>query len=265
MQRRSKRLPEPKIVEKYGDAWPYERYYDADTATYPLGSKILFRVIVGFFWLVAKIWTRFSVEGQENLEGIPNDQGVIYIANHGCIADPVFIQCAQLRKRVVRYLYKSEYDRNDALKFIFSRIGAIPLVRGTADRKALKRAAHALERGEDVGIYPEGTRVRGRFARGPAHGGFALIAHMANAPIIPVAVEGAWRLPKPGKVRMMVGKPIYLDQFEHLDRKERMAAIEQVAMDEVFRMREELDMRNKDYPAEERKGIFTPAPKRLEE
>lgn len=246
--------PDEKLIKKYGQEWPLERYYEADTDTYPLGSRIFAAIAVGLFWLIGKIWTRWSVEGKENLDEIPADKGVIFVANHGTLADPIFLQCSNLRGRRLRFLYKSEYDDSKFLRFVFSRVGAFPVDRGTADRKALKRCAKALERGEDVCIFPEGTRVRGRFSRGEAHGGFALIAHMANAPIVPVAIEGAWRLPKPIKVHLKVGKPIYLTDFEGLDRRERIAVLEQVAMDEVFKMREELDSRNRDYPKDERNG-----------
>lgn len=226
-----------------------ERYYDIDTELYPRSSKLLVDVIRWVLLIISKIWTRWSVEGEENLTALDRNQGAIFVANHTSLIDPILFVCAQLRSRRIRFLYKKEFDDNPFLTFLFARLGALPLVRGTADRKALKRAVKALERGEDVGIFPEGTRIKSRFGRGEIHGGFALIAHSAQAPIVPVAIEGAWALPIPRKIRMKIGAPIYLDEFNHLERRERIAALEERAMSTVFALREELDMRNADYHA----------------
>ena len=92
--------------------------------------------------------------------------------------------------RRVRPIFKSEFNSNAIVSWAFSRAGGIPVDRGTADMKSLRRAQHALQRGEDVLIFPEGTRVRSDSQEVEVHGGFALIAAMAKAEIAPIAVCG---------------------------------------------------------------------------
>lgn len=226
---------------------PLERFYSSPTSEHPLYARFFFGLVYVILWLGTKIWTRWSIEGLENLESLPEGQGAVIVANHSHALDPAFIQAARPRRRRVRYIYKSEFDKSPVLSKMLAWLGAFPVKRHTADRKALKRAEKALRAGEDVGIFPEGTRIPGRAGRGKIHGGFALIAHMAQAPIVPIAIEGAWRLPKPCKLRLKVGKPLFMSDYEHLDRKERIAALEHDAMEQVFSMRDQLDKRNADY------------------
>ena len=60
----------------------------------------------------------------------------------------------------VRPIFKSEFNKTKIVKWAFSRVGGIPVARGTADLKSLRYAQHALQRGEDILIFPEGTRIR---------------------------------------------------------------------------------------------------------
>lgn len=64
--------------------------------------------------------------------------------------------------------------------------------------KCLRAAQHALQRGEDVLIFPEGTRIRSREIKPEVHGGFALIAQMGKAPVNPLAICG-WSDITPGR------------------------------------------------------------------
>ena len=78
----------------------------------------------------------------------------------------------------------------------------------------LRRALRRLQRGEVVGVFPEG-RVVAQGQHGRIHPGAALLAVHAGAPVIPVAIEGsmrAWprgrRLPVAAPIRVRVGTPI---------------------------------------------------------
>lgn len=68
--------------------------------------------------------------------------------------------------------------------------------------KCLRAAQHALQRGEDVLIFPEGTRIRSREIKPEVHGGFALIAQMGKAPVNPLAICGWSDITPAGKKLM---------------------------------------------------------------
>ena len=231
--------------QKHPHAW----YHNHPCSEHPWYARLVFGILYVFIFIATKLWTGWTIEGLEELEVLDSSKGVVYVANHSHAFDPGFIQAARPRARRIRFIYKSEFDSMSLVSRLLAWVGSFPVKRHTADRTALKLGVKALEAGEDVGIFPEGTRIRGRAGRGKIHGGFAVIAHMAQAPVVPIALEGLWRLPKPGKVRIKIGKPLMMQNYEHLDRKERIAALEKDAMEQVYAMRDELDRRNKDYEA----------------
>jgi 1-acyl-sn-glycerol-3-phosphate acyltransferase len=71
--------------------------------------------------------------------------------------------------------------------WIIKRCGAFPVTRGADSEKAIQEGIATLKRGRIFVIFPEGTRSKdGTIARGKS--GVALIASMANAPILPVCL-----------------------------------------------------------------------------
>jgi 1-acyl-sn-glycerol-3-phosphate acyltransferase len=72
-------------------------------------------------------------------------------------------------------------------------------------------------RGVSAVIFPEGTRARGGVL-GPfrPQGTFALMAAAPHAPVVPIAIDNAWRLLQHGlrpvpfgtRVRVFIGAPI---------------------------------------------------------
>ena len=110
------------------------------------------------------------------------------------------------------------------------------------------RRPACAERGEDVLIFPEGTRIRSREIKPEVHGGFALIAQMGKAPVNPLAICG-WsditpagkKLMRPKKCWIRAGKAVSLsDAPPGLKRTERLAWFESEAMNRVYAMRDEL-------------------------
>ena len=150
--------------------------------------------------------------------------------------------------RRIRPIFKSEFAKSKIVRWAFSRVGGIPVERGTADMKCLRAAQHALQRGEDVLIFPEGTRIRSREIKPEIHGGFALIAQMGKAPVNPLAICG-WsditpagkKIMRPKKCWIRAGEAVSLsDAPAGLKRTERLAWFESEAMNRVYKMRDEL-------------------------
>ncbi|RMF12469.1 MAG: acyltransferase family protein [Candidatus Dadabacteria bacterium] len=140
--------------------------------------------------LFEEYW-RVEVEGLPNL---PSDGAALMVANHGGLLpfDALMIRYAvqELHPagRIPRFLLEDWFMRMPALNILLQRLGA---VRGSRDN-----ARKLLEKGDVVGLFPEGAkgvtkpwrdryRVQ-RFGRG----GAIRLALEAGVPIIPVAVVG---------------------------------------------------------------------------
>ena len=105
--------------------------------------------------------------------------------------------------------------------------------------KVVRRARAMLSRGECVLIYPEGTRVRDD-AEQQSHGGYAIMAQLAKAPVQPVAIVGARRLRFRRPVYVRVGDPIEWSDLPAGKRKEQLAEMERVGMERVYELRDSL-------------------------
>jgi 1-acyl-sn-glycerol-3-phosphate acyltransferase len=109
---------------------------------------------------------------------------------------------------------KQELFEKPFLAWLFTALGGFAVERGSADRSALRAAQEALEGGEPVAIFPEGTRRHGREIVELFDGG-AYLATRLGVPIVPVGIGGSEQilasgktLPRPHKVAIVVGDPI---------------------------------------------------------
>jgi len=225
----------------------YDDYYEAPMSEFPLPAKMLLAFaacVCGAFTKLFWPWTF------ENGELLWNDKsGRVLIMNHVSLLEPVATLISMWAHKVpCRAIYKSEWDRTPGAKWLFSRLGGIPVERGTADIKCLRRAERALKRGECVLIYPEGTRIKTDDQPVEIHGGFALMAKMGKSSVQPIAVVGARDISQNGtpfkrlfwRVFFKVGEPISFDQMTSTGRKEQAEEMERVAMQRVYDLRDEL-------------------------
>src|SRR5437660_7847986 len=120
------------------------------------------------------------------LENVPGDGPVILASNHVSFIDSMFIPL--VIKRKVVFLGKADYFTSAKTAWFFRAAGVIPVRRegGSASEAAIQAGVRALQIGNLVGIYPEGTRSPdGRLFRGKR--GVGRVALRAKAPIVPVA------------------------------------------------------------------------------
>jgi 1-acyl-sn-glycerol-3-phosphate acyltransferase len=71
-------------------------------------------------------------------------------------------------------------------------LGAFPVYRGEKDAWAMKHARVVLEHGQTLGMFPEGTRNKGR-GLGLAKTGTARLAIDTGSPIVPMVITGTDR------------------------------------------------------------------------
>ena len=142
-------------------------------------------------------------------------------------------------QETILFAKRMGYHKIGIATWLFSRVGGFPVSRGTADMKLIRRARAMLQRGECVLIYPEGTRVKDD-ADAEVHGGYALMAQMAKAPVQPVAVIGARNLRFRSRVWLRAGRPVEWAEIDAPKRREQVAKMEEVGMGRVFELRDEL-------------------------
>ena len=218
-------------------------YYDHDIREHPLPGRLLIGAVVRILWVVTKFLWPWRVENLELLTEDP--RGRVIIMNHESMLDPVVVVVALWLARVpVRIVYKSDFDRIGPAAWLFSRAGGFPVQRGTADMKTVRRARAMLARGESVLIYPEGTRVRDD-ADAQTHGGYAIMAQLAKAPVQPVAIIGARRLRFRRPVYVRAERPIEWSEIPGAKRKEQLAEMERRGMERVYALRDQM---RADYP-----------------
>jgi 1-acyl-sn-glycerol-3-phosphate acyltransferase len=131
-------------------------------------------------------WARLEVSGVETL---PADGPILLIGNHDSHWDPVMIGFAARQRRQIRALAKSTLWDVKGLAPILDGMGQIPIIRGAGDAQALANAVEALRGGSCIGVFPEGTRSRGKVMR--ARSGVGRLAlEVPEAHVSCVAVTG---------------------------------------------------------------------------
>ncbi|GAA5611474.1 1-acyl-sn-glycerol-3-phosphate acyltransferase [Streptomyces platensis] len=164
----------------------------------------------------------------QGMEHIPADGGFITAVNHNSYLDPLSYAHYQYNTgRVPRFLAKAGLFKSGFVGLMMRGTGQIPVYRETTDAaNAFRAAVTAIEKGECVAFYPEGTLTRDPDLW-PMQGktGAARVALLTKAPVIPVAQWGAndamppyakekkLRLLPRKTLRVQAGPPVDLSAF----------------------------------------------------
>lgn len=171
------------------------------------------------FPMVERLAHPIEVTGLERLESL-NGPAVL-VSNHPGHLDAVVLTRAlpaRLRRRLAvaaaeDTLYRGKNRPTGVLASLL--LGAFPLPRwGRAD-EALARAGSMLDAERIVLIFPEGKlSQKGQFGR--CRTGAARLAAAHGVPVVPVYLDGAYRLDRPARllrrqrVRVLFGAPLRL-------------------------------------------------------
>ena len=172
---------------------------------------------------------RYTVTGREHLQ---RNRAAVYAVNHTSNVEPpiLFDTLSDLFPRL-RVLYKAELRKLPILTWAFDLAGFVPLERGNRDQSlpAIERAAEALRDGNSFLIFPEGTRSRDGTLLPFKKGGF-IMALKAQAPVVPIAIDGARAAMRKGSpwiqpvvVRVAIGPPIET-AGQSLDDRDKLTA-----------------------------------------
>jgi 1-acyl-sn-glycerol-3-phosphate acyltransferase len=185
------------------------------------------------FWIRTWVSILYPLDGLlfkirwRHLERVPGPDkgGVIIVINHVSQVDTVLMarfiwQCG----RIPRFMIKAGVFDWPVIGRMMQGSGQIPVYRGTTDAaKSLRDAVTALERGEAVVIYPEGTTTKDPDGW-PMQGKTGVARLVLLAPDIPVVPVGQWgahrmggfsvkRLGRRRTAMASVGEPLDLRRY----------------------------------------------------
>lgn len=155
-----------------------------------------------------RLWFDLRVEG---LEHVPASGPALIACNHLSYLDPLTnAQAVVDAGRRPRFLAKQELFDIPVVGTALRGAGQIPVRRGTGGARLLHRAEAALEAGETLVVYPEGT-VTAREDHLPMRGktGIVRLAVATELSVIPLASWGSqavWQ--KSGRGSLKYGRPV---------------------------------------------------------
>ncbi len=158
------------------------------------------RFFVGILRQLFRLFMKMDVQGLENF---PLDGAVIVACNHVTNFDVFPMQLSL--PRPIFYMAKSELFNFPLMAVVLRNLGAFPVFRGEKDNWAIGHAHKVLEHGQTLGMFPEGTRNKGR-GLGVAKTGTARMAIETGSPIVPMVLIGTDKFFKqfPNRVQVTI-------------------------------------------------------------
>ena len=141
-----------------------------------------------------------TVQGLENLPR----HGALLVANHASNWDPLVLATALPMDYRLRVMGKEELFQNPILAWVIRVGGAFPVNRGGADIQAVKTAIQTIQSGQNLLIFPEGTRVKNP-GQAEVKGGAAMMAIRSGVDMVPMFIDTKKRLFR--RVRIIIGRP----------------------------------------------------------
>lgn len=190
--------------------------------------------LVAFYLLLLPLtrlmcWVR--VTGAEQLKGL--DGPVLFVSNHITMADHALILSAlpgRFRRRLAIAMEGEKLrdlahppEATGRLRGMFRRLkyallvtlfNVFPLPKKSGFRRSFAYAGEAMDRGQSVLVFPEGKRSEdGRM--NPFMTGIGVLAADLHAPVVPVRIEGLFKLKqqkkyfaRPREVTILFGEPV---------------------------------------------------------
>jgi 1-acyl-sn-glycerol-3-phosphate acyltransferase len=183
-----------------------------------------FRFAVFLLWPFMRTAVRWEISGDQQLTDAKG--GIVVAPNHLSWFDPFVVAYTLWQAdRPPRFLGKESVFRIPFFGRIIAGAGQIPVYRETHEAaSAIRDALSALDRGECVVVYPEGTITRdSQLWPMSAKTGAVRLALTSGRPLYPVAQWGSHEVMGPYKkefrilprktMRVVVGEPVDLSDL----------------------------------------------------
>lgn len=166
-----------------------------------------------------------------------NDRAYLFVSNHMSNMDIVPTKLAT--DRTIHFLAKKELFQKGITKWFTKKCECIPVNRDGNDVRALMQAMKYLKNGENVAVFPEGTRNRTEEPFLPFKSGAAAIAVRTRTPVVPIVQVKKLRLFH--KIHVLYGEPF--EFTEYYDKKlteEDIATCDEILVNKMLELHSEL-------------------------
>ena len=172
-------------------------------------------------WCCFFAGVRVSFEGVEHVD---RENPQVFASNHQAMFD-IMILGGWLPVHF-GWMVRKEWYKLPFVGWHLSRSGNIAIDRSNprASAKSVIEAVRMIKAGRNVIFFPEGTRDPDGIMREFKGGGFVL-AQKANVAILPVAIDGAYKvlrkgswLLSPRRIKLVICPPIHTSNYEKTDR-----------------------------------------------
>lgn len=170
--------------------------------------------------LLKAVGYNLTVTGVEN---IPTDETIYFVSNHQGTLDPVLVLASCPVH--VAFISKKENEKMPIFGRWARNIGTIHFDRNSREGNVhmLREAARSLKAGQNLLIFPEGTRSKGD-KMNPFKEGSLLPAYLSKATIVPVTLQNAYILDRKDdtsrQLGITYGKPIRFAEYGKRDKGE---------------------------------------------
>lgn len=145
------------------------------------------------FWLVAKPLFFYSYSGREH---VPATGPVLVVSNHASFLDPPLVGMGLARP--CRFVARSSLRGISLVGRWMDWVGVRFISRDAPSTRALESVIQLLAEGEQVVVYPEGTRTRTGELQ-PFKRGTLLLVKKSGATVVPCGVRGSFLALPPGR------------------------------------------------------------------
>ncbi len=136
-------------------------------------------------------------------------------------------------KKPIRFVAKEEIFHSRLINWLGKLFDVIPVKRGMRDMKFMKTALGAIKNGENLGIFPEGTR-KGLAKGAKVQNGAAFMAMKTKVKVVPIGIHGDFKPFR--KVYLNYGEPIDLSEIaaKDLPEKDKLDEATKEIMDSII-------------------------------
>lgn len=168
--------------------------------------KAVFFVLHCVYYVFLSLFLPFKRYGNKKRF---NYRTYIFVSNHLSVMD-VF-PCALATSRPVHFICKKEIENKAIGRWVVKMCQCIPVNRDGTDVGAVMQSVRYLKNGENMAIFPEGTRNKTDEIFLPFKSGAAMLSIKTKTPVVPVVMARKMKIFR--RIRIFYGDPIEFTDY----------------------------------------------------